>query len=726
VSDIPDDLDSTRQLPIEDQPSLSDEGRQIGPYRLLQKIGEGGMGEVWLAEQSEPIRRRVALKVIKQGMDTRQVVARFEAERQALALMDHPCVAKVFDAGVTPRGRPYFVMEYVKGVPLTEYCDRNRLTQRDRLELFRTVCDGVQHAHLKAIIHRDLKPSNILVSEVDGRPVPKIIDFGVAKATAQRLTERTVFTELGVLIGTPEYMSPEQAQLTGEDVDTRTDVYSLGVILYELLVGALPFDSQHLRSGGLEGIRRMIREQEPKRPSTRVATLGDRSNEMAKNRRTDPTTMRHQLEGDLDWITMKAMDKDRTRRYDSPAGLAAELARYMNHEPVLARPPSTAYRARKFVRRHRGPVAAVACVVVALIIGTVASTVLYLRSEESRTEATAVAQFLGGMISDVNPSLGSKDITVRQVLDRASSEVDNQFRDQPLVAAYLDEVMASSYQGLGNWKESERHAAAAERLRRNVLGNGHPLRLRAMRLLAAALRAQSKYEEANRVLDELISLSRRSLGEESPDTLAAMAVKAEVLIAQGTSLASPVKIAEGEALARTLYEIRSRRLGDDHPDTINAAFWIAHAALRLGRSSEAEARFRDVLERRSRVLGPEHPAALATMNDLGWALNDQAKHAEAEDVFRQALEIRRRILGDHHPDTLMTLYNLGCVSATSGDKREALEWLGTAIEGGFGDVDVMGKDPDLASLRGTPEYDRLFAAARSNYIKLAGSAPPIK
>jgi non-specific serine/threonine protein kinase/serine/threonine-protein kinase len=298
------------------------------------------MGEVWLAEQTEPVTRRVALKVIKQGMDTKQVVARFEAERQALAMMDHPAVAKVFDAGATPEGRPYFAMEYVKGVPITTHCDRHRLSNAERLKLFMQVCEGVQHAHQKAIIHRDLKPSNVLVSIQDGKAVPKIIDFGVAKATAQRLTEKTVFTQLGVLIGTPEYMSPEQAEMTEQDVDTRTDVYSLGVMLYELLVGALPFDPKELRSGGYDGIRRKIREEDPPRPSTRLSTLGDRSAESAKCRQVDLPSLQRQLRGDLDWITMKALEKDRTRRYGSPMELAADVERHLEHRPVLASPPS--------------------------------------------------------------------------------------------------------------------------------------------------------------------------------------------------------------------------------------------------------------------------------------------------------------------------------------------------------------------------------------------------
>ncbi len=327
--------------------------RTIGPYHLLERIGEGGMGEVWVADQHKPIHRRVALKLIKAGMDTKQVIARFESERQALAMMDHPAIAKVFDAGETDEGHPYFVMEYVQGIPITAYCDQYRLTTQERLELFSHVCEGVQHAHQKAIIHRDLKPSNILVAIQDAVPVPKIIDFGVAKATAQSLTERTMYTELGMLIGTPEYMSPEQAEMSGQNVDTRTDVYSLGAILYELLVGALPFDPKELRRAGFDEIRRKIREQDPPKPSTKVSTMGEDSTTQAHNRRMERPALIRQLKGDLDWITMKALEKDRTRRYGSPAELAADIDRYLHHQPIVARPPSTVYKAKKFVRRHR-------------------------------------------------------------------------------------------------------------------------------------------------------------------------------------------------------------------------------------------------------------------------------------------------------------------------------------------------------------------------------------
>src|SRR5512136_3178105 len=347
--------------------STGEMARAIGPYHLLQKIGEGGMGEVWVAEQQKPIHRRVALKLIKAGMDTRQVIARFESERQALAVMDHPAIAKVFEAGETDQGRPYFVMEYVQGIPITVYCDQNRLTTKERLELFRHICEGVQHAHQKAIIHRDLKPSNILVTIQDGVPVPKIIDFGVAKATARSLTERTMYTELGVLIGTPEYMSPEQAEMSGQNVDTRTDVYSLGAILYELLVGALPFDPKDLRRAGFDEIRRRIREEDPPKPSTKLSTMGDASTAQAHNRRTERPALIRQIRGDLDWITMKALEKDRTRRYGSPSDMAADIERYLHHQPIIARPPSTAYKVQKFVRRHRVGVGVAATLAVLLV-----------------------------------------------------------------------------------------------------------------------------------------------------------------------------------------------------------------------------------------------------------------------------------------------------------------------------------------------------------------------
>jgi WD40 repeat protein/serine/threonine protein kinase len=342
------------------------------------------MGEVYLAEQDKPIHRRVALKLIKLGMDTREVIARFESERQALALMSHPNIAKVLDAGATENGSPYFVMEHVPGIPIAEYCDKHLLTTRERLELFMQICQAVQHAHQKGIIHRDIKPSNVLVSLQDGKPVARVIDFGVAKAISQRLTERTLFTEIGQIVGTPEYMSPEQAEMSGLDVDTRTDIYSLGVMLYELLVGALPFDARQLRRAGYDEIRRIIRDQDPPTPTGRLLSLGDAAATVAHRRKTDTSSLRREVRGDLEWITMKAMEKDRTRRYPSASELEADIRRHLNEEPVIASPPSVVYRLRKLIKRRRGMVAAAAAVLLSLSMGLVVSTILYFRSETAR------------------------------------------------------------------------------------------------------------------------------------------------------------------------------------------------------------------------------------------------------------------------------------------------------------------------------------------------------
>ncbi|MGA2248383.1 MAG: serine/threonine-protein kinase, partial [Verrucomicrobiota bacterium] len=368
-------------------PAASDDdvvGQTIGRYKLLEKVGEGGCGVVYVAQQDEPVRRRVAMKVIKLGMDTKEVIARFEAERQALAMMDHPNIAKVLDAGATEVGRPYFVMELVRGIKITEYCDQNQLNTKERLTLLIEVCHAVQHAHQKGIIHRDLKPSNILVTLHDGVPVPKVIDFGIAKATEGRLTEETIYTQLHQFIGTPAYMSPEQAEMSGLDIDTRSDIYSLGVLLYELLAGVTPFDAKELMSCGLDAMRKIIREHEPMRPSTRFATLQAADLTItAKRRSTDATKLLHQLKGDLDWIVMKCLEKDRTRRYETANGLAMDIQRHLTDEPVVARPPNNFYRLQKLVRRNKVTFTAGIIVIAALMAGLGISTVAVVRIQRA-------------------------------------------------------------------------------------------------------------------------------------------------------------------------------------------------------------------------------------------------------------------------------------------------------------------------------------------------------
>ena len=437
-------IPTLQTAPMTGGASASMSAGQIGPYRLLRVLGEGGMGQVWLAEQKTPIQRTVALKVIKAGMDTRAVVARFESERQALALMDHPNIAQVFEASSTPEGRPYFVMEYVQGLPITEYCDKHRLSMKDRLQLFMQVCEGVQHAHQKAIIHRDLKPSNVLVVQQNDKAIPKIIDFGLAKAMAQRLTANTVITELGVLVGTPEYMSPEQTDLRVQDIDTRTDVYSLGVILYELLVGALPFDTRALRTAGLEAILRTIREETPPKPSTKVRLMGASSAVSAGKRNEEPRTLARRLQGDLDWITLKALEKDRGRRYATASEFAADLQRYLRNEAVVAGPASATYRLRKYAVRHRFGLGAAALVAILLIAFAATQTIQLRRIQRERDRANRVTDFMTQMFKVVDPNEArGNTITAREVLDKASRDIDAGLAQDPELQAQLLHTMGN-------------------------------------------------------------------------------------------------------------------------------------------------------------------------------------------------------------------------------------------------------------------------------------------
>ena len=464
---------------------------KIDRFKLLQKLGEGGCGVVYMAEQTEPVRRKVALKVIKLGMDTKQVIARFEAERQALALMDHPNIAKVLDAGATATGRPYFVMELVKGIRITDYCDENHLSTTERLGLFTQVCQAIQHAHQKGIIHRDIKPSNILVTLHDGKPVPKVIDFGIAKATEQPLTEKTVFTAFGQFMGTPAYMSPEQDELRGMDIDTRSDIYALGVLLYKLLTGKTPFDAKELLQAGLDEMRRRIREEEPMRPSTRLGTMVDADlTEIAQQRHSEPAKLTRFIRGDLDWIVMKCLEKDRTRRYETANGLATDIRRHLENEPVLACPPNAAYRFQKMVRRNKLAVAAVTAVVAALAIGLGIATWQYFEKSkaynravaaesQAKTEASKNQQeklFLAAMLAGVGPSKakGRDTVMLREILDETAKRVGKELTNQPEVEADLLIILGKTYEDLGEYTNALAMTKEALDLRKTCFGPKPP------------------------------------------------------------------------------------------------------------------------------------------------------------------------------------------------------------------------------------------------------------
>ena len=577
-----------------DQPLAERPGTVLGPYKLLEQIGEGGFGVVFMAEQTQPVRRKVALKVLKPGMDTRQVVARFEAERQALALMDHPNIAHVFDGGETAGGRPYFVMELVRGIPITEFCDDNQLPVRQRLELFVSVCQAVHHAHQKGIIHRDLKPSNIMVTLHDGTPVVKVIDFGIAKALGQQLTDKTLFTNFAQLMGTPMYMSPEQAQLSGLDMDTRTDIYSLGVLLYELLTGTTPFDAERLRTAAYDEVRRIIREEEPPKPSTRLSTLGEATATVSANRQTDPKRLRQLFRGELDWIVMKALEKDRNRRYETASAFAADVERYLQDEPVQACPASAGYRLCKFFRRYKGPVTAGAALAVLLVLGIVGTSIglaWALRAEKLATDrlleitkekeratsaetqakeeaaiAKAVNDFLqNDLLAQAAPEKNArnKKVTVEEVLGRAAARIGGKFENQPQVEAAIQSTIGDTYSLLGDYRAAQPHLERALELHRGVLGEEHPTTLACMNLLSILYQHQAQFAKAEPVNLRAVELARRVLGEEHPDTLRYMSNMANIYRSRG-------EYAKAESLWVKMLEVERRVFGEEHRSTLGS------------------------------------------------------------------------------------------------------------------------------------------------------------
>jgi eukaryotic-like serine/threonine-protein kinase len=613
----------------------------IGPYKLLEPIGEGGFGVVYMAEQAQPVRRKVALKVLKPGMDTKQVVARFEAERQALALMDHPHIARVFDGGQAPSGRPYFVMELVRGVPITTFCDQNHLGVRERLELFIPVCQGVQHAHTKGVIHRDIKPSNVLVTLHDGVPVPKVIDFGIAKATGQQLTEKTLFTGFAQMVGTPLYMSPEQAEMSGLDVDTGSDVYALGVLLYELLTGTTPFDKERLRQAGFDEMRRIIREEEPPRPSTRLSTVGQAATTASEKRRSDPRRLSRMFRGELDWVVMKALEKDRNRRYDSASAFAQDVRRYLHDEPVLACPPSVSYRARKFLRRNRGPaLAAGVCLLllVAGIVGTTAGLVRALAAERETNEALT-------QVTAEKAKTQSALTGTREALDALTDGVvETMFAKQPELGeaekAFLRKV-------LGFYEAFTRQSgetAEARFLRAKGFFKVAYLR----DLLGQRHEAEAGYRRAEALLGELAG--------EFPDEPEYPHKLARTQGNLGTVLWELGKEAEAETALRRTLDLRAG-LVKQFPRAGEYRSELARTYHDLGFLLEGQEKYADAekaygqalkleekLVTESRGLVPYRQGLARTRSVLGGLLRKQKRYAEAEKEYHEALKVQERLV----------------------------------------------------------------------------------
>ena len=638
---------SLHPLAVETQPAPS-QFTTIGPYRLIRELGVGGMGQVWLADQTEPVRRRVALKLIKAGMYDAAVGQRFQAERQSLAIMDHPAIAKVFDAGATPAGQPYFVMEYVDGHPITGYCDQKKLGIRDRLKLFLQVCEGVQHAHQKAVIHRDLKPSNILVVEVGGKPMPRIIDFGLAKAIAAGVPGETLFTQVGAFLGTPGYMSPEQADPDMHEIDTRTDVYSLGVVLYELLTGYLPFDTAKWKKQRLDEVLRQLRETDPQRPSTRVSTNRDTSTSSAELRGTQPAQLVSSLRGDLDWITLKALEKDRERRYGTPSELAADIECYLENRPVVARPASRAYRLRKYIRRNRVAVAVAMGAFTILVAFAVTQAIQLRRITRERDRADRITDFMTSMFKVSDPSQArGNSITAREILDKSSKEIDTGLPKDPELKAQMLDVMGKVYQGLGLYSPAEQLLKQAVEIRRSVLGPEHPDTLASIGRLARIIQSGGRYAEAEKIERELVAVEPRVFGPDHRTTLAEESSLAWILEDEGHP-------AEAEKLCRSTAERQQRVFGADDPDTMESMRRLAWILGTEAHYAEAEKIGRETLDRRTRILGPEDLHTLLSTSELGVIFAEEGRNDQAEPLLRKTLEAQRRILGADHQSTLAT------------------------------------------------------------------------
>jgi tetratricopeptide (TPR) repeat protein/tRNA A-37 threonylcarbamoyl transferase component Bud32 len=633
-------------------------GAQIGRYKLLQQIGEGGMGVVYMAEQVEPVKRRVALKVVKPGLDTRQVIARFEGERQALAMMDHPSIAKVLDAGATESGRPYFVMELVNGLPVTKYCDERRLTTRERLELFAPICHAVRHAHLKGVIHRDLKPSNILIALYDGRPVPKIIDFGVAKATCQTLTETTMFTQFGQLIGTLDCMSPEQAERNQLDVDTRSDIYSLGVVLYELLTGEIPFDRGKYRCAGFDEILRIIREDEPPPPSTRLSTSAKLPT-VAMSRNAEPAKLSAVVRGELDWIVMKALEKERGRRYQTANDLAADIDHYLAEEPVEAGPPSAAYRFRKLVLRNQVAVLAGTTILLTLIGAVVVTTWQALRAahqrdraveaevlatnrltaeRQARREATAIGELLQTALESANPEFTKgSGYTVRQLLDEIAAGLDDRFRNDPSTEAAMRSTIGNAYRRLGLWEHAHPHLQRALELREQQFGPDHVEVARPLYDMAYNTMYRCNLVGAEVRIRRALAIYD-SARIRNNDTAAALILLQLILVKAD-------RPAESAYYGRRALSV-AREQAETTAELASILTRLSHPIHLLGDDVEAVRMAREAVDLHRTLHGDNHPDTAWGLCQLGYLLSEQREYIEAEKCLNEAGAIFSMLYGD--------------------------------------------------------------------------------
>lgn len=689
-------------------------GKMIGLFKLLQVIGQGGMGSVYMAEQKQPVERRVALKIIKAGMDSRQVIARFEAERQALAMMDHPNIAKVLDAGTTNSGRPYFVMELVKGIPITKYCDDKKLTVRQRLELMVPVCNAIQHAHHKGIIHRDIKPGNILVAQYDGKPVPKVIDFGIAKATAQKLTEKSMFTEFGQIIGTLEYMSPEQAEMNQLDIDTRSDVYSLGVLLYELLTGSTPLDGKQMRSLAFVEMLRMIREEEPPRPSNRLSTSDTLAN-VAANRQTEPAKLSGLLRGELDWIALMALDKDRNRRYETVNGLAQDIERYLRDEPVAACPPSSAYRFRKFARRNKTILATAFLVAVSLCVGLAGTGWQAIRAMQAETKALAESEqkevalksalnsaelernareaeaeqrkqareseedlrvFSEFLVNDIlavarpegeNGGLGI-DVSVRTAMDAAAERIGSAFQDRPNAEALVRHAIGVTYRQIGELDEAEPHLRKAYELRKKIFGDSSREALDSRNSLTVLLSSRGRYREALCHYEAISNAQKSRPG--AKDDPATYKFALNLALAYHRDEQNQLAISLGEECLANL-----QRLSVSKSDILYSMNCLGSMYVTTGKIEEGLSLLEKSSREHAELYGPDQLETLRLISNLAKGYEAANKFDQAIPLFNEALGAMKMKLGSDHPETIKTLGELGICYSRAEQPKEGLHLL---------------------------------------------------